>query len=113
MTFKTVLLVVGVGQNEIEIDRATEIAAQLEAHLTVLALGIAPPPPSSPYGVVSNDIWAAEIRDGQTAARGAGERTRRRGSRPAARPRTCRRSSSTGRRSPPWSRATPATPTRR
>jgi nucleotide-binding universal stress UspA family protein len=65
MGFKTVLLVVGVGQDDTEIDRAAGIAEELGAHLTVLVLGVAPPPPSSPYGVVSNDIWASEIRDGQ------------------------------------------------
>jgi len=73
MTFKTVLLVVDAGQDERELDRAAAIAAGLEAHLTVLALGIAPPPPSSPYGVVSNDIWAAEIRDGQGLAQARAE----------------------------------------
>ena len=50
-------------------------------------LGIAPPPPASPYGVVSNDIWAGEIRDGQAEAQaradgGRGEARRGRGSRP-------------------------------
>ena len=68
MGFKTVLLVVGVDQDDREVERAATIAAAMEAHLTVLALGVAPPPPSSPYGVVSNDIWASEIRDGQGAA---------------------------------------------
>ena len=51
-------------------------------------LGIAPPPPASPYGVVSNDIWAGEIRDGQAEAqaRADGDRGaagRGRGSRPS------------------------------
>ena len=32
------------------------------------SLGIAPPPPASPYGVVSNDIWAGDIRQGQDEA---------------------------------------------
>lgn len=68
MGFRTVLLVVGVDQDDTEVDRAAAIAEALGAHLTVLVLGIAPPPPSSPYGVVSNDIWAGEIRDGQGAA---------------------------------------------
>jgi len=68
MAFKTVLLVVGVGQDDREVDRAVRIAEGLGAHLVVVVLGIAPPPPSSPYGVVSNDIWAAEIREGQGEA---------------------------------------------
>lgn len=68
MPFKTVLLAVGAGQDDTEIDRAAAICAAMGAHLSVLVLGIAPPPPASPYGVVSNDIWASEIRDGQAAA---------------------------------------------
>lgn len=69
MDFRTILLVVGVEQDDAEIDRAARIAEGLGAHLSLLVLGVAPPPPSSPYGVVSNDIWATEIRDGQDLAR--------------------------------------------
>lgn len=69
MPFKTVVMVVGTGQDDSEVDRAADIAEGLGAHLTLLVLGIAPPPPSSPYGVVSNDIWASEIREGQAEAR--------------------------------------------
>ncbi len=68
MAFKTVLIVVGVDRNDAEVDRAAGIAEALGAHLSVLVLGIAPPPPSSPYGVVSNDIWSSEIREGQSVA---------------------------------------------
>lgn len=70
MSFKTVFLTVGATQDDAEIDRAVAICAGLGAHLALLALGIAPPPPVSPYGVVSNDLWAGEIRDGQVSARG-------------------------------------------
>jgi nucleotide-binding universal stress UspA family protein len=45
--------------------RAAAIAEGLGAHLHVLVLGIAPPPPSSPYGIVANDVWASELREGQ------------------------------------------------
>jgi nucleotide-binding universal stress UspA family protein len=68
MSFKTVFVAVGATQDETELDRATAIARGLDAHLAVLVLGIAPPPPASPYGVVSNDIWAGEIREGQEEA---------------------------------------------
>lgn len=68
MAFKTVLLVIGVDQGDAELNRAADIAMAMDAHLTVLVLGVTPPPPSSPYGVVSNDIWAAELREGQGAA---------------------------------------------
>jgi len=73
MPFKTVVMVVGTGLEDGEIDRAVRIAEGLGAHLTLLVLGIAPPPPSSPYGVVSNDIWAGEIREGQAEARARAE----------------------------------------
>lgn len=65
MTFKTVFMAVAANGGEAEIDRALTICDGLGAHLVLLVLGIAPPPPASPYGVVSNDIWAGEIRDGQ------------------------------------------------
>jgi nucleotide-binding universal stress UspA family protein len=68
MTFKTVFMAVGATQDDAEVDRAVGICGRLEAHLSVLVLGVAPPPPASPYGVVSNDIWAGEIREGQEEA---------------------------------------------
>ena len=68
MSFKTVFIAVGATQDDAEVDRAVGICDRLGAHLAVLVLGIAPPPPASPYGVVSNDIWAGEIREGQDEA---------------------------------------------
>ena len=68
MSFKTVFLAVGSTDDDSEIDRAAAICDQLGAHLALLVLGIAPPPPASPYGVVSNDVWAGEIREGQGEA---------------------------------------------
>ena len=68
MPFKTVFLAVGTSQGDAEIDRAAGICRALDAHLAVLVLGVEPPPPASPYGVVSNDIWAGEIREGQSVA---------------------------------------------
>lgn len=68
MSFKTVFLAVGAAQDDSETDRAVAISSALGAHLRILVAGIAPPPPASPYGVVSNDIWASEIREGQADA---------------------------------------------
>jgi nucleotide-binding universal stress UspA family protein len=68
MSFKTVFLAVGSTDDDGEIDRAAAICGKLGAHLALLVLGIAPPPPASPYGVVSNDVWAGEIREGQGEA---------------------------------------------
>lgn len=68
MSFKTVFLAVASTEGDDEIERAAAICERLGAHLSVLVLGIAPPPPASPYGVVSNDVWASEIREGQAEA---------------------------------------------
>jgi nucleotide-binding universal stress UspA family protein len=68
MSFKTVFLAVAATQGDAEIDQAAAICEGLGAHLSVLVLGIAPPPPASPYGVVSNDIWAGEFMEGQDEA---------------------------------------------
>ncbi len=68
MSFRTVFMAVGAGQGDAEVDRAVTICNALGAHLSLLVLGIAPPPPASPYGVVSNDIWAGDIRQGQEDA---------------------------------------------
>lgn len=73
MTFKTIFMAVGPADADTEIDRAVAICERAGAHLALLVLGIAPPPPASPYGVVSNDIWAGEIRDGQSEAQVRGE----------------------------------------
>lgn len=73
MTFKTVFMAVGTAGGDAEIDRAVAICDRAGAHLAILVLGIAPPPPASPYGVVSNDIWAGEIRDGQSDAQARGQ----------------------------------------
>ena len=74
MSFKTVFLAVGAtaGRHR-DRPRRRRSATRLGAHLALLALGIAPPPPASPYGVVSNDIWAGEIRDGQAEAQARAE----------------------------------------
>jgi nucleotide-binding universal stress UspA family protein len=68
MSFKTVLIAVGSTDDDAKIERAAAIAKGLGAHLHLLVLGVAPPPPSSPYGIVSNDIWAGEVREGQELA---------------------------------------------
>lgn len=68
MALRTVFLTIGASQDDAELDRALAISAELGAHLSVLVCGIAPPPPSSPYGVVSTDIWSGEIAQGQAAA---------------------------------------------
>lgn len=67
MSFKTLFLAIGCDQDAGELDRAIAIAAGLDAHLSVLVLGIAAPPPASPYGVVSSDLWSGELDEGRVA----------------------------------------------
>ena len=73
MTFKTIFMAVSTADGDAVIDQAVEVCERAGAHLALLVLGIAPPPPASPYGVVSNDIWAGEIRDGQNEAQVRGK----------------------------------------
>lgn len=69
MSFKTVFFAVGTDQDTSDLERVAAVCADLGAHLNVLVLGIAAPPPASPYGVISNDIWVGEVDQGQEAAR--------------------------------------------
>lgn len=71
MGFKTVFLALGLERDDAALGTATAICRAFGAHLSLLTVGAAPPPPASPYGVVSNDLWASEIREGQAAAEAA------------------------------------------
>lgn len=73
MGFKTVFLTLGLDQDDVDLERAAGICEGLGAHLSVLVLGVASPPPASPYGVVSNDLWAGEMDQGQADARAKAE----------------------------------------
>ena len=103
-------LAVSVSQDNAEIDRAVAICDALGAHLAVLVVGVAPPPPASPYGVVSNDIWAEDIRDGQDDVEARGRAIEKQLGGTACPPRS-RRSISTGVPWRRWPRALHATPT--
>ena len=69
VAFKTVFLTLGIEQDDSALRRAIGICEGLEAHLVTLVLGVASPPLVSPYGVVSNDLWATEVDQGQAAAK--------------------------------------------
>lgn len=78
MNFRTVFFAMGSAQDGSELDRVIKICQGLGAHLSVLVVGVAPPPPASPYGVVSNDIWAGEIREGQGEAKARADEVEKR-----------------------------------
>lgn len=69
VAFKTVFMTVGTEQDDSALKRAIGICEGLGAHLVTLVLGVASPPPVSPYGVVSNDLWASEVDQGQADAK--------------------------------------------
>lgn len=73
MSFKTVFLALGTEQGDEALESAIAICQGFDAHLLTLVLGVSTPPPVSPYGVVSNDLWAAEVDQGQSQA---GEKAR-------------------------------------
>lgn len=70
MAFRTVFMTVSEAEDDEIVKRAVAICEGLGAHLALLVCGVAPPPPSSPYGVVSNDMWASEIEAGQAEVQG-------------------------------------------
>jgi nucleotide-binding universal stress UspA family protein len=69
VSFKTLFVAIGVDQDDSALKRSIGIAQGFEAHLSVLVMGVAAPPPVSPYGVVSNDLWASEVDQGQADVR--------------------------------------------
>ncbi len=70
MSFKTIFLAMDTGpDNGTDLDQAVAISEGFGAHLRVLVLGVATPPPASPYGAMISDVWTTEIDQGQEAAR--------------------------------------------
>lgn len=59
MAYKTVLNVVGIDRGDRDIERAVELCGSAGAHLSVLVLGIAPPPPIGD-AVMAADAWVQE-----------------------------------------------------
>ena len=60
MSFKTILSVVGVEQSDSDIKQAMELCRENSAHLAVMVLALAAPPPIGEYGAAVSDIWAEE-----------------------------------------------------
>uniref|UniRef100_Q11G53 UspA n=1 Tax=Chelativorans sp. (strain BNC1) TaxID=266779 RepID=Q11G53_CHESB len=57
MTFKTVLSVVSVEHSDGDLRLAIDLSRQIDAHLAVLVLSIAVPPPTSEYAAVMSEAW--------------------------------------------------------
>jgi nucleotide-binding universal stress UspA family protein len=62
MAFKTIVSVIGVTHGDGDVHVAIDLCREVEAHLSVLVLSVAPPPPSSEYAAV---LWEAWLRERQ------------------------------------------------
>jgi nucleotide-binding universal stress UspA family protein len=60
MTFKTVLNIVGHEQGDGDIKLAMDLCESADAHLSLLVMGIAAPPPIGDYASVISDAWLEE-----------------------------------------------------
>lgn len=60
MPFKTILAIVGVDQGDRDIEMAVGVCREIGAHLSVLVLGLASPPPVGAYAAVVSDTWMEE-----------------------------------------------------
>jgi nucleotide-binding universal stress UspA family protein len=67
MTFKTILTVTGPGSGNADLKLATALCEEVEAHLAVLVMALAAPPPIGGYAAVINDAWLAEREADQKA----------------------------------------------
>ncbi len=60
MTFKTILTVTGVDGGDGDIKLAARLCEETGAHLAILAVAFAAPPPVGDYAVMTSDVWIQE-----------------------------------------------------
>ena len=60
MTFKTILMVTGTDQGDQDLKLAASLGEETGAHISILALALAAPPPVGAYGAVISDGWLEE-----------------------------------------------------
>lgn len=60
MSFSTVLNIVGVNQSDKDVQMAIDLCAEIKAHLSVLVMAMAAPPPVGQYAAVMSDAWTRE-----------------------------------------------------
>ncbi len=60
MTFKTLLAVTGTDKGMADVDMAIQLAEEIGAHLSVLVVGFAAPPPIGEYAAIISDAWMEE-----------------------------------------------------
>lgn len=62
MAFKTILTVTGTHRGDNDIKLAASLCAEVDAHLSVLAVTLAAPPPIGDYAAPMSDAWMEERR---------------------------------------------------
>ena len=60
MTFKTVLTVIGPNLGTGDLKLASALCGEISAHLAVLAVALAAPPPMGGYAAIMSDAWLRE-----------------------------------------------------
>jgi len=60
MVFKTILNVTGIEQGDRDVALATGLCSQVDAHLSILVMALAAPPPVGAYAAVVSDAWYEE-----------------------------------------------------
>jgi nucleotide-binding universal stress UspA family protein len=60
MAFKTILTVAGLEEGEGDVTLAAGLCQETGAHLSILAVAFAVPPPVGDYAVVTSDVWIQE-----------------------------------------------------
>jgi nucleotide-binding universal stress UspA family protein len=63
VTFRTLLTVTGLNHGEGDLKLAADLCEQIDAHLSVLVVAIAPPLPVGEYAAVVSDTWSKERYD--------------------------------------------------
>ncbi|WEX10727.1 universal stress protein [Chelativorans sp. AA-79] len=60
MSFRTVLTIAGLAQDESALQQAAALCEEAHAHLSVLVMALAAPPPVGEYAAVLSDAWMQE-----------------------------------------------------
>jgi len=64
MSYKSILAIVGVDQDERDLHAAVELCREVAAHLSVVVVQLAPPPPMGDAGVIAT-VWLEQSRTEQ------------------------------------------------
>lgn len=60
MTFRTILAVTGIDENDSDLKLVASLCREVDAHLSVFVVALAAPPPIGEYAAMVSDAWAQE-----------------------------------------------------